>query len=70
MLRVAVRTAQLVILSMSQGSSSPTSPSRPVLALEQQETVVPVSHVFGLSEVSTSFEALNLNVERKPHVVH
>ena len=55
---------------MSQGSSSPASPSRPVLASEQQETVVLVSHVFGLSEVSTSFEALNTDVEKKPNVVH
>ena len=59
-----------MIVSMFQGSSSPASPSRPVLASEQQETVVPVSHVFGLSEVSASFEALNIDVEKKPHVVH
>ena len=65
-----MRTAPPVIVSMSQRSSSPASPSRPVLALEQQETVVPVSHVFGLSEVSTSFKALNIDVERKPNVVH
>ena len=69
-LRVGVRTAPSAIVSMSQGSSSPTSPSRPVLASEQQETVVLVSHVFGLSEVSASFEALNINVEKKPNVVH
>ena len=55
---------------MSQGSSNPTSPSRPVPASDQQETVTPVSHVFGLSEVSTSLEALNIKVERKPTVVH
>ena len=55
---------------MSQGSSDPTSPSRPVPASEQQETVTPVSHVFGLSEVSTSLEALNIEVERNPTVVH
>ena len=55
---------------MSQGSSNPASPSRPVLASDQQETVTPVSHVFGLSEVSTSFEVLNLDLERKPNVVH
>ena len=65
-----MRTAPLVIVSMSQGSSSPSSPSRPVPASEQQETVVPVSHVFGLSEVSASFEVLNIDVERKPVVVH
>ena len=55
---------------MSQGSSNPASPSRPVLASEQQETITPISHVFGLSEVSASLEALNIEVERKPTVVH
>ena len=55
---------------MSQGSSNSTSPSRPVTASEQQETLTPVSHVFGLSEVSASLEALNIEVERKPTVVH
>ena len=55
---------------MSQGSSNPTSPSRPVPASEQQETVTLVSHVFGLSEVSTSLEVLNIEVERKSSVVH
>ena len=52
---------------MSQGSSNPTSPSRPVLASEQQETI---THVFSLSEVSASLEALNIEVEKKPNVVH
>ena len=55
---------------MSQGSSNPASPSRLVMASEQQETLTPVSHVFGLSEVSASLEALNIEVERKPTVVH
>ena len=55
---------------MSQGSSNPASPSRPVLASDQQETITPVSHVFSLSEVSTSLEALNIEVERKPTMVH
>ena len=55
---------------MSQGSTNPASPSRPVPASDQQETITPVSHVFGLSEVSTSLEALNIKVERKPTVVH
>ena len=55
---------------MSQGSSNPTSPSRPVMASEQQETLTPVSHVFGLSEVSASLKALNIEVDRKPTVVH
>ena len=55
---------------MSQGSSNPTSPSRPVPASEQQETLTSVSHVFGLSEVSASLEALNIEVDRKQTVVH
>ena len=55
---------------MSQGSSNPASPSRPVPASEQQETITPVSHVFSLSEVSASLEALNIEVERNPTVVH
>ena len=55
---------------MSQGSSNLASPSRPVLASEQQETITPVSHVFGLSEVSASLEALNIKVEKKLTMVH
>ena len=55
---------------MSQGSSNPASPSRPVTVSEQQETLAPVSHVFGLSEVSASLVMLNIEVERKPTVVH
>ena len=55
---------------MSQGSSNPASPSRLVLASEQQETITPVSHVFGLLKVSTSLEVLNIEVEEKPNVVH
>ena len=65
-----MRTAPSVIISMSQGSSNPASPSRPVPASEQQETITPVSHVFGLLEVSASLEALSIEVEKKPNVVH
>ena len=55
---------------MSQGSSNPASPSRPVPASDQHETVTLVSHVFGLSELSASLEALNIEVERKLTMVH
>ena len=55
---------------MSQGSSNPASPSRPVMVSEPQETLTAVSHAFRLSEVSASLEALNIEVERKPTVVH
>ena len=40
------------------------------MASEQQETLSLVSHVFDLSEVSASLETLNIEVERKPTVVH
>ena len=65
-----MRTAPSAIISMSQGSSNPASPSRPVPASEQQETITLVSHKFGLSEVSASLKALNIEVEKKPNVVH
>ena len=55
---------------MSQGSSNPASPSRPAPASDQQETVTRASHVFGLSEVSASLEALDLGNELRPSVVH
>ena len=55
---------------MSQESSNPASPSRPVTVSEPQETLTTVSHAFSLSEVSASLEALNIEVERKPTVVH
>ena len=55
---------------MSQGSSNPASPSRPALASDPPETVSPVSHIFGLLEVSASFEVLNIDLEQKPNVVH
>ena len=56
--------------NMSQGSSNPISPSRPVTASELQETLTMVSHAFGLSEESPSLEVLNIEVKRKPTVVH
>ena len=55
---------------MSQGSSNPASPSRPVMVSEPQETLTTVSHAFRLSEVSASLEALNIEVKRKPTVAH
>ena len=55
---------------MSQGSSNPASPSRPVTASEQQETFTPVSHAFNISQMSASLEALDIEFDRKPTVVH
>ena len=50
---------------MSEGSS-PISPSRPILASEPMETVTPVSHLIGLSEVTTFLETLSIKVDKKP----
>ena len=55
---------------MSQGSSNPASPSRPVPASDPQEIVTLVSHVFGLPKVTSSLEVLNTDPEQKPNVVH
>ena len=55
---------------MSQGSSNPASPSRTVRVSEPQETLTTEFHTFSLSEVSASLEVLNIEVERKPTIVH
>ena len=39
--------------------SSPASQSKPIPALETEETVTPVSHTIGLTELTASLEALN-----------
>ena len=50
--------------------SSPAEQSKPVLASETDETVTPVSHVFGISDLTTSLEAMNTEAEKKLTVVH
>ena len=65
-----MRTAPSVIKVCLREAATPASLSRPVPASEQQETITLVSHVFGLSEVSASLEALNIEVEKKPNMVH
>ena len=48
--------------------SSPASQSKPTLALETEETVTPVSHTIGLTELTASLQALN--TDKKPTIVH
>ena len=48
--------------------SSPASQSKPTPALETKETVTPVSHTIGLTQLTASLEALNAN--KKMTVVH
>ena len=50
--------------------SSPASQSKPILALETEETVTPVSHTIGLTELTASLDALNAEVDKRSTVVH
>ena len=50
--------------------SSPTSQLRPNPASETDETVMPVSHTIGLTELAASFEVLNTEADKKSTVVH
>ena len=45
--------------------SSPAEQSKLVLASDTDETVTPVSHVFGISDLTTSLEAMNPEAEKK-----
>ena len=64
-----VRTAPASDQKMSK-ESSPASQSKPILALETEETVTPVSHTTGLTELTTSLEVLNAEVDKRLTVVH
>ena len=50
--------------------SSPVSQSKLILASEVEETITPVSHPIGLTELTTSLEALNTEVDKRSTVVH
>ena len=50
--------------------SSPASQSKLILASETEEIVTPVSHPIGLTELTTSLEALNAKVDKRLTVVH
>ena len=63
-----VRTAPASGQKMSK-ESSPASQSKPILALETKETVTPVSHTIGLTELTASLEALNAEVDKRLTVV-
>ena len=53
-----VRTALASGQKMSK-ESSPASQSKPILALETEEKVTPVSHTISLTELTASLEVLN-----------
>ena len=50
--------------------SSPVPQSKLIPASEVEETITPVSHPIGLTELTTSLEALNTEVDKRSTVVH
>ena len=64
-----MRTAPVSSHKMSK-ESSPASQSKPNPASETEETVTPVSHTIGLTELAASLEALNVEVDKKSTIVH
>ena len=50
--------------------SSPIPPSKLIPASEVKETITPVSHPIGLTELTASLEALNTEVDKRSTVVH
>ena len=64
-----MRTAPASDQKMSK-ESSPASQSKPILASEAEETITLVSHTIGLTELTTSLEALNTEVDKRSTVVY
>ena len=64
-----MRTAPASGQKMSK-ESSPASQSKPIPASETEETVIPVSHTIGLTELTTSLEVLNAGVDKRSTIVH
>ena len=64
-----MRTAPASDQKMSK-ESSPASQSKLILASEVEETITPVSHPIGLTELTTSLEALTTEVDKESTVVH
>ena len=63
-----MRTAPASDQKMSK-ESSPASQSKPIPASEAKETITPVSHTIGLTELTASLEALNTEVDKRSTVV-
>ena len=64
-----VRTVPASGQKMSK-ESSPASQSKLIPASETEETVTPVSHTIGLTELTASLEALNAEVDKRSIVAH
>ena len=55
---------------MTSKESSPVLQSKLILASEVKETITPVSHPIGLTELAASLEVLNTEVDKRLTVVH
>ena len=64
-----MRTAPASDKKMSK-ESSPALQSKLIPASEVKETITPVSHPIGLTELTASLEALNTEVDKRSTVVH
>ena len=64
-----VRTAPASDQKMSKESSSALQ-SKLIPASEVEETITPVSHTIGLTELTASLEVLNTEVDKRLTVVH
>ena len=64
-----MRTAPASGQRMSK-ESSPALQSKLIPASETKETVTPVSHTIGLTELTASLEVLNAEVDKRSTVVH
>ena len=64
-----MRTAPASSQKMSK-ESSPASQSKVIPALETEEIVTPVSHTISLTELTTSLEVLNAEVDKRLTIVH
>ena len=64
-----MRTAPACDQKMSK-ERSPASQSKLIPASEVEETITPVSHPIGLTELTASLEVLNTEVDKKSTVVH
>ena len=65
-----MRTAPACDQKKMSKESSPIPPSKLIPASEVKETITPVSHPTGLTELTTSLEALNTEVDKRLTVVH
>ena len=55
---------------MTSKESSPASQSKLIPASDAEETITPVFHPIGLTELTASLEALNTEVDKRSTVVH